>query len=55
MIIKFLNYLMTFSDKTSRLFLNRKITCQLNFQYYKPSTHKPLTYVTLRHDFLDGT
>ena len=54
MIIKFLNHLMTFSDKTPQLFLNRKKTPQLSFQHYKPSTYKPLTYVTLRHGFLDG-
>ena len=49
MIIKILRHLMTFSDKTLQLFLNRKKTPQLSFQYYKPSTYKPLTYVTLRH------
>ena len=54
MIIKFLNHLMTFSDKIPQLFLNRKKTPQLSFQHYKPSTYKPLTYVTLRHGFLDG-
>ena len=51
MIIKFLNHLMTFSDKTPQLFLNRKKTAQLIFQHYKPSTYKPLMYVTLHHGF----
>ena len=54
MIIKFLNHLMNFSDKIPQLFLNRKKISQLSFQYYKPSTYKPLTDVTLRHGFLDG-
>ena len=45
---------MTFSDKTPQLFLNRKKNPQLSFQHYKPSTYKPLTYVTLRHGFLNG-
>ena len=45
---------MTFSDKTLQLFLNSKKNLQLSFQHYKPSTYKPLTYVILRHDFLDG-
>ena len=53
MIINFLNHLMTSNDKTLQLFLNRKKIRQLSFQYYKPSTYKPLTYVTLRHGFLD--
>ena len=44
---------MTFSDKTPQLFLNRKKILQLSFQYYKPSICKPLTYVTLRHGFVD--
>ena len=39
---------MTFSDKTPQLFLNPKKNPQLSFQHYKPSTYKPLTYVTLR-------
>lgn len=42
---------MTFSDKTSQLFLNRKKIPQLSFQHYKPSTYKPLTYVILRYGF----
>ena len=54
MIINFLKYLMTFSDKTPQLFFNRKTTPQLSFHHYKPSIYKTLTYVTLRHDFLDG-
>ena len=54
MIIKLLNHLMTLSDKTPQLFLNRKKILQLSFQHYKPSNYKPLTYVTLRHGFLDG-
>ena len=54
MIIKFLNHLMTFSDKIPQLFLNRKKTPQLSFQHYKPSTCKLLTYVTLRYGFLDA-
>ena len=45
---------MTFSDKTPQLFLNRKKYTQQSFQHYKPSTYKPLTYVTLCHGFLDG-
>ena len=54
MIIKFLNHLMTFSDKTPQLFLNHKQTSQLSFRHYKLSTYKTLTYVTLRYGFLDG-
>ena len=44
---------MTFSGKTSELFLNRKKNFQLSFQYYRPSTYKPLTYVTFHYGFLD--
>ena len=54
MIINILKHLMTFSDKTPQLFLNRKKNPQLSFQHYKPSTYKWLTYVTLRRGFLDG-
>ena len=49
MIIKILKHLVTFNVKISQLFLNRKKTSQLSFQHYKQ-----LTYVTLRHGFLDG-
>ena len=45
MIIKNLKHLMTFSDKILQLFLNCKKILQLNFEYYKPSTYKPLTYI----------
>ena len=54
MIINVCKHLMNFSDKTPQLFLNRKKNLQLSFRYYKPSTYKPLTYVILRHGFLDG-
>ena len=51
---KFVNHLMIFSDKTPQLFLDRKKNHQLSFQHYKPSTYKPLMYVTLHHGFLNG-
>ena len=44
---------MTFSDKNSQLFLNRKKIHQLSFQHYKSSIYKPLTYIIIRHGFLD--
>ena len=49
MIINVLKHLITFSDKTPQLFLYHKEKPQLNFQHYKSSTYKLLTYVNLRH------